>query len=183
MTILVNFQEYTPTEEKKLKLQTDAGVIFLKCDQGVDWYDAFSAFDENKLKVVFDTKTGVIVQAGVDITALWPNGYSVADVDEETNLKPDDFRGKVFKIRTGKIVDRVYTKAEQKAMADNTLLSLQKEASTLMAPLQAAKELDMITEEEAAYLKELQRYLVYLSRVTSQEGYPTNIEWPVLPTK
>jgi hypothetical protein len=183
MTILINFQEYTPTEEDKVKLQDEVGVIFLKCDQGVDWYDSFSAFDANKLKIVFDTKTGVIVQTGVDITALWPNGYSIADVENEINVKPDDLKGKVFNIRAGKIVDRVYTKAEQKLIADSKISSLQKEASNLMAPLQAAKELDMMTEEESAYLKELQRYLVYLNRVTSQEGYPTNIEWPILPTK
>lgn len=183
MTILINFQEYTPTNEEKIQLQDEVGVIFLKCDQDVDWYEAQSLFKNDKLKIVFDTKTGVIIQTSVDVSGLWPNGYSVADVEYDVNAKPADLKDKVFKVTTGKIVDRVYTEAEQRATASNTIAALQKEATTLMAPLQAAKELDMMTEEEAAYLKDLQRYLVYLNRVTSQEGYPTDIEWPVLPTK
>lgn len=183
MTILLNFKEYTPTDEESIKLQTEAGVIFLKCDQGVDWYEAQKAFDEQKLKVVFDAKTGIVIQTGVDITALWPNGYSVADVDYAIETKPEDLNGKVFNLRSGKIKDRVYTKAEQKNTVDREIKSLQADATSLMAPLQAAKDLDIMTEEESAYLKELQQYLVSLSRVPSQEGYPTNIQWPDLPKR
>lgn len=183
MTILTNFQEYTPTDENKVELQDKVGVLFIQCDQKVDWYEAQTAFDPNKLKVVFDTKTGVIVQTGIDITALWPNGYSIADIDYDIATTPDDLNGKVFNIRTGKIVDRKYSKAELQYKAERQIASLQKEVADLMAPLQAGKEVDMLTEEEASYLKELQRYTVYLSRVPSQEGYPTTIQWPDLPKK
>ena len=182
MTILTNFKEYIPDDEASQELMT-LGVIFIKSAEGADWYQSQALFKNNLLKVIFDSKTGVIIGTGTDITTMWPNGYSIADIDYDTNATPQSLEGKVFQVRTGKIVDRVYTKAQQQATVDREIASLQREATTLMAPLQAAKELDMMTEEEAAYLKELQRYLVYLNRVTSQEGYPTNIEWPVLPTK
>lgn len=181
MTILTNFKEYTPTDESKIKLQAEVGVIFIKCDQDVDWYESQTIFDATKLKIVFDTKTGVVYQTGVDITSLWPNGCSVADIDLDLNTTPEDLNGKVFDFHTGKIVDRKFTSVELKSRAKSKITQLQAEATALIQPLQYAKDLGMITEEESAYLTELQRYVVQLNRVTSQEGYPTEIEWPVLP--
>lgn len=183
MTILTNFKEYTPEDENSQVLAQELKVMFIKSAEGADWYQSQSLFREDYLKVLFDAKTGVIVGTGTDVTTLWPLGYSVADVEYDLKATPDTLKGKVFNLRTGKIVDRVYSKAEQRVIAESEISSLQREVAALMVPLQAGKELNMLTEEEAAYLIELQRYTLYLSRVPSQEGYPTNIEWPVLPTK
>lgn len=183
MTILTDFKVYTPSDAEKLDLQNTLNVIFLKSKEGVDWYESQSLFKNDKFKIVFNKKSGEIIAVSKDVSGLWPIDACIADVDDDSITTPEGFSGKVFDMRTGKIKDRVVTRAELIADATNKASSLQNEVSQLMAPLQAAKELDMMTEEEAAYLKELQRYLVYLSRVTSQEGYPTNIEWPVLPQK
>lgn len=183
MTILTNFKVYTPQDKTRLELQETLNIVFLKSQEGVDWYECQSLFDNDKLKIVFDKQSGRISSVGKDVSGLWPINACIADIDDDSISTLDGFKNKIFDIRTGKIKDRVITRAELVADATNKASALQNEVSQLMAPLQAAKELDMMTDEEAAYLKELQRYLVYLSRVTSQEGYPTNIEWPVLPTK
>lgn len=180
MTILTNFKEYIPDDEKSQELIA-LGVSFIKSDEGADWYQSQSLFQNNLLKIIFDAKTGVIVGTGTDITAMWPNGYSIADVEYDLEATPQSLEGRVFQMRTGIIVDRVYTKSEQAAIVQREMVSLQNKVTALMAPLQAAKDLDMITEKEDAYFKELQRYLVYLNRIPSQEGYPTKIEWPTLP--
>jgi hypothetical protein len=39
----------------------------------------------------------------------------------------------------------------------------------------------MASEEEAAKLKDWQRYRVLLNRVPEQSGWPTEIHWPALP--
>ena len=183
MTILTNFKEYTPESPELKDLKDQLNVVFIRSDEGMDWYQAQKLFKPDLLKVIFDSETGVIIGTGTDITEMWPNGYSIADVEYDLNATPQSLQGKIFKKTTGKIVDRVYTKAQKKEIAQREIVSLQKEATRLMAPLQAAKDLDMMTEDETRYFKELQLYLVNLSRVVSQEGYPTKIEWPVLPTR
>ncbi|MNO03921.1 Caudovirales tail fiber assembly protein [compost metagenome] len=54
-------------------------------------------------------------------------------------------------------------------------------ADEAIAPLQDAVELEEATEGEAALLKEWKRYRVALSRLPEQEGYPTSIDWPLIP--
>lgn len=181
--ILTNFKLYTPVDEYKLRLQTELSIEFLRSGEGVDWYDAVAMFQPDTIKLVFDWDTGVIRNVSKDASTLYPSGNaSVAEiVDAGQDLS--ELFGKVFIPRTGKVVDRVFTDAELAEQATLKSAALQREANALVTPLQFAKELDMITEEESVYLKELQRYVVLLSRVASQEGYPKQIEWPVLPTK
>lgn len=64
----------------------------------------------------------------------------------------------------------VSEQAQRRAVADEAI-----------APLQDAVELEEATEAEAALLKEWKRYRVALSRLPEQEGYPTSIDWPLIP--
>ncbi|MFK0309740.1 tail fiber assembly protein [Pseudomonas sp. NPDC090233] len=54
-------------------------------------------------------------------------------------------------------------------------------ADAAIAPLQDAVDLDMATNQEVALLKDWKRYRVALNRLAEQEGYPSDIEWPVPP--
>lgn len=184
MTILTNFKVYTPEDPADFALMEEHNVIFLKSAEGVDWYKSQSLFKPDLLKIIFDWKTGIIFGAHKDVTTLpSPEGACVADVDYDPNTSVEDLLDKIFDPYTGKIKDRVYTETEIKAQIKDKIARLQSDAALLITPLQYAKDLDMLSDDEAAYLKELQRYVVYLSRVTSQEGYPDAIEWPELPTK
>lgn len=183
MTILTNFKVYAPEDPESKTLQEQINVLFLKSAEGVDWYQAQKMFDPDKLKVMFIRKTGEIIAVTKDVSTLWPLDACVADTDYSLDSLVLDFEGKAFDLPTNSIVDRKYSKAELRAEADRKIKTLQQEAAKIIAPLLAAKELDMILDDEAKYLVELQKYTIYLSRVTSQEGFPTQIEWPTLPTK
>ena len=182
MTILTNFTPYTPEAPEKLELQKVLGITFLRSKEGVDWYEAPPLFAEDTIKLLFDWDTGVIFYAHMDVTTFYPEYASIAEIPNEgqdlTTLK-----GMVFTPRTKQITERVLTTAELAEQAENRASILKAEANEAITPLQYAKELDMISEDEAAYLKELQRYVVLLHRVTSQEGYPRDIVWPEMPTK
>ncbi len=78
-----NFTRYTPE-------QTDVpGAMYLKSEDGRDWYDCRGLFAADTLKVVYNPQ-GVITDFSVDVSVLWPDGMSVADVpDTEENRKID----------------------------------------------------------------------------------------------
>lgn len=54
-------------------------------------------------------------------------------------------------------------------------------ADYAIAPLQDAVDVDEATEQDLVVLKAWKKYRVALSRVPEQEGYPTVIEWPIVP--
>lgn len=54
-------------------------------------------------------------------------------------------------------------------------------ADFLMAPLQDAVDVGEATEQDLFALKAWKKYRVSLNRVPEQEGYPTVIEWPIVP--
>ncbi|MNP18894.1 Caudovirales tail fiber assembly protein [compost metagenome] len=78
-----------------------------------------------------------------------------------------------------KLMQTAGQQAEVLALA--TIARLRREADQVMAPLADAVALEMASEEEAAKLKDWQRYRVLLNRVPEQSGWPTEIDWPALP--
>ncbi len=183
MTILKNFKQYTPKDQESQDLIAEINALFLISEEGMDWYESQKMFDPDLLKIVFDADTGVIVSVSTDVSGLWPIGRCVADVDYDTSVQVEDLYGKVFDIETGTIVDRIFTEDELKAKMSSKIASLQKEVSDIITPLQYAADLEIITQEEADYLKKLKLYSVNLSRVSTQKGYPLNVELPTLPKK
>lgn len=55
------------------------------------------------------------------------------------------------------------------------------DADKAIAPLQDAVDLDEATGAEVARLKAWKKYRVALNRLPDQAGYPTTIDWPVVP--
>lgn len=180
--IYTNFKSYIPEDPELLELLQTQGILFLKCDQGFDWYDLrANAFDETKFKVIFDTK-GQIVFWDKDATLLCPEGLSIAQVDFEITSF-EELKDKVLDTETLTLKDKEYTRDQLIAKANTEVRSLQEAAVALITPLQYAKDLEIATTEELAYLKNLQVYVVKLNRVPLQENYPYDIDWPILPTE
>lgn len=69
------------------------------------------------------------------------------------------------------------TEAELLARLDEAL----KLAAAVMAPLEDADKLGIISEREKAQLTAWQRYRVALYRLPQSEGWPTNVIWPDAP--
>ncbi|MGL4887809.1 tail fiber assembly protein [Aeromonas veronii] len=69
------------------------------------------------------------------------------------------------------------TEAELLARLDEAL----KRAAAVMAPLEDADKLGIISEREKAQLTAWQRYRVALYRLPQSEGWPTDVIWPDAP--
>ncbi|TNH89859.1 phage tail protein [Aeromonas hydrophila] len=69
------------------------------------------------------------------------------------------------------------TEAELLARLDEAL----KRAAAVMAPLEDADKLGIISEREKAQLTAWQRYRVALYRLPQSEGWPTDVTWPDAP--
>lgn len=54
-------------------------------------------------------------------------------------------------------------------------------AASRMGPLQDAVDEDAATADELASLKLWRQYRIALNRIERQEGYPSVINWPVIP--
>lgn len=54
-------------------------------------------------------------------------------------------------------------------------------ADQAIAPLQDAVDLDDATDADLVSLKVWKKYRVALNRLPDQAGYPTTIDWPVIP--
>lgn len=53
--------------------------------------------------------------------------------------------------------------------------------NSVILPLQDAVELDIATEDEVDLYKQWRTYRVLINRVSTQAGYPLNVDWPASP--
>lgn len=176
MLILENFSEYTPAGKEELKRN---GVKFIRDSQGNDWYDSQKDFSPETSKIVFISQGGMIVDMSCDVTQLWPLGklpLSVAEIP----FTEQDLRGKIFDVSKNLVTDQ---SVDLEKNALRKIANISKSVRERMAPLQAAKELGIITEEEQSDLIELQKYLVDVSRLHKQKGFPDVITWPKDPQR
>ncbi len=74
-----------------------------------------------------------------------------------------------------KTTDELTTIAQEKI---SELLAV---AAEKVAPLQDAFDLGIATDDETTSLTAWKNYRVLVNRVTSQSGYPTEIDWPPMP--
>lgn len=80
---LKNLQRYTPEKSDV------PGAMYLKTEDGRDWYESQSSFKADTLKLVYDSE-GIITSISKDVSMLWPVGQSVVEVeDTEENRKAD----------------------------------------------------------------------------------------------
>lgn len=178
--IFKNFKSYIPDTESKKPL-VEIGVLFSRDEDGNDWYDCLAKFPEETHKFILD-KNNIILAYTKNASALpmIPDGCSVAD----SKYIPKNFENNgtfVYDEKSSKVKARVYTDSEIKSKVEKKKAALITEAMDLINPLQYAVNLEMASEEEKTRLTQLQKYVVLLNRVTLQEGYPDNVEWPEKP--
>lgn len=87
MIHFTNFKPGAPVSSDDRALNKQHGVLFLFDENGNEWYESQKLFSENTLKIAYDSN-GVIRSISKDVSMLWPNGLSVAEVsiDEKTDL-------------------------------------------------------------------------------------------------
>ncbi|EAW4593508.1 tail fiber assembly protein [Salmonella enterica] len=73
MLTLKNLTRYTPET-------FISGVIYLRDDEGNDWYESQKLFREDTWKIVYGGD-GIICSCAKDVTMLYPANMSVTEVD------------------------------------------------------------------------------------------------------
>ncbi|WP_439413081.1 tail fiber assembly protein [Enterobacter ludwigii] len=140
-----------------------AGSVAVFSDADSTW----SLIEDHRGKTVFDTETGNAVFIS-ELGSLPEN---------TTSLSPD---GQYMKWDGSKWVkDDAAERAATVADAQNTKSSLMQEASSTIALLQDAVDLDMATDDDIQSLTEWKTYRVLLSRVNPEDA--PDIDWPDTP--
>ena len=167
MIIMKNFTTSTANAQSfNYSIATD--------DTGADWYASQENFQDDTLKVVFDS-AGVIISLSYDVSVLWPGGNSVAEVapaDVPDGLNIDG--GWVFDGE--KITARVYTPEELAVQITAEKTQRLATAQLAIMPLQNAVKHNMATDEDKARLEAWEKYSVLVSRVI-----PEKPDWPKMP--
>ncbi len=145
--------------------------LYLRDDNGLDWYECQSEFGRNSYKLVFDND-GLIVACEKDASTLFPVGLSVAEV---TRL-PKDFNIGQWVFKDGKIQQRQYSQDELREQAEAKKSELLAMADAAIAPLSRAVKLGIATDKEIALLEAWERYSVMTNRVD-----PSDPEWETIP--
>lgn len=172
MINLKSFQPYTPEEP------SFAGAMYLKAETGEDWYDCQKSFADDTLKIAYNGD-GVIVSASKDVSAMFPSGLSVTEVDASTVTDLDSLISGGWAYEDGKVAAVVPTQAQlvTAAVAQKTLLMSQ--CTDKIAPLQDAVDLDIATGAEKAQVAAWKKYRVLLNRVDTSAA--PDITWPEKP--
>ncbi|WQO08549.1 tail fiber assembly protein (plasmid) [Citrobacter freundii] len=110
MQFFKRFTRYHPVEGEQAELAEKHNVMFLRAEDGTDWYEAQKKFSADTMKLVIDDE-GIIRSFSRDITTLWPVDKSVAEVEYTTSFD-DVWIDGGWQYRDGKVSPRVYTQAE-----------------------------------------------------------------------
>ncbi len=79
------------------------------------------------------------------------------------------------------VTDEAAKLSAQTAEATSKVQQLLSVANNKMEPLQDAADLGIATEAETTSLTKWKTFRVLVNRVTSQSGFPINIDWPLMP--
>lgn len=172
MITLKNFVQYEP-EYKDFMFNA----IFLQSEDGLDWYYHMSRFQTDTLKVCYD-KNNIIRSYSNQVDRLFPLGMSVSEVDQADVPEGLNIHGE-WAWNGIKIIPRELTQDEEIQQAKTRKSELLAETSDIIAPLQDASDLGIVTDEEAASLLLWKRYRVMLNRLDLSTA--PAIDWPERP--
>ena len=174
MIVLRNFERYEPTDPELKKLSVERSVAFISTG-GLCWYELRKTLTDGKLKVLLEQGTDKVVGECTSINGLWPLGFDLAEVDI---LPSHSVLGMKFNENTGEFEDFTLSTAAATELAIRKLSGIRSVALAELESLKLVEEIDTITKEEKSRMAYLKKFLVELTRVPKQAGYPKNIDWP-----
>ncbi|HFN7298959.1 TPA: tail fiber assembly protein, partial [Escherichia coli] len=97
MQHLKNIKSGNPKTKEQYQLTKNFDVIWLWSEDGKNWYEEVSNFQEDTIKIVYD-ENNIIVGITRDASTLNPEGFSVVEVPDITaNRRADDSGKWMFK--------------------------------------------------------------------------------------
>lgn len=165
------------------KVIAGSPVLFLRDEEGRDWYDSQKLFDDNSLKFVFSS-AGVITSKSYDVSTLWPIGNSVAEIPDSRVPKNLDIDGN-WMFDGKSIVPRTYTAEEWQTRAEQQRQDLITSANTITADWRTELQLDIISDDDKTILVKWMAYIkaikaLDVSAVKDEASYNA-ITWPEKP--
>ncbi|TDS90542.1 virus tail fiber assembly protein lambda gpK [Rahnella sp. BIGb0236] len=171
MKLINNLTQYSP------KKPIVTGARYLKSDDGTDWYEAQKSFQDSTMKIVFNP-SGIIISMSYDVSALWPEGNSVAEIS--ASEIPEDLSINGEWIFDGKnVIPKTYSHNELFIQAKKKRNSLMAGANEAIIPLQDAVDINAATDDELNRLKAWKTYRVALNRLDLSTA--PDITWPDIP--
>lgn len=156
----------------------EMNVVFLKDENGNDWYQWLKTLSKETLKVSFNPDSKEIIHFSYDASTIFPVNQIVVEIAPEN--VPEEFTaaggkalGGAFLFDGGEIIA---APIDFEAEAQRKKLELLNQANNVIATLQDAIDLDMATEHEAESLTQWRKYRVLLNRVDTSEPV-----WPEVP--
>jgi hypothetical protein len=149
--------------------------IYFEDARGRDWYTLRDKTWQGETAFIAVSPDGFIITGARDPNFMTLSEgvsiYEVAAADYH-----DDIGVKPYRYEKGKIIACVPSESEKAGIRKTVLLD---QATTAIAPLQDAVELDMATEEETAQLLAWKKYRVLLNRTDTATA--PDIDWPEMP--
>ncbi|AIR65082.1 tail fiber assembly protein [Cedecea neteri] len=177
-----NFKLANPATPEQLHLKNKLGVMFLKSDDGLDWYECQKLFQSDTIKLCYDEKNIIrsisSADSGHDVSGLWPVGYSVAEVKNTTANRRADIHGG-WLYMDGEIVRREATLEELIASAEAEKQSRIAQANEYINNKQWPGKAAMgrLKDTEKGQYNEWLDYLDALDAVDT--SFAPEIDWPV----
>lgn len=174
MMHLKNITAGNARTREQYRLTKQFSVVWLFSEDGKNWYEEQKNFAADTIKIAYDKKN-IIVNVSRDVSAINPEGLSVAELPDITANRRADNSGN-WMFLDGKIVRRVYTPDELRQQAEVKKARLLAEAESVISPLARAVKLNMATDDELKRLEAWEYYSIQVSRVD-----PSLPEWPERP--
>lgn len=174
MKNLGRFEQYTPRNPEY------PGAMYLKNDEGTDWYSI--AWDKKRVKDNIYAATdcnGIIVCVTDDVTSLTPLGFSVWEIPKKeapSNILTEGYNASIV---DGDYIFNYAAKAESRRQ------SLLSAANATIADWRTELQLGVISDDDKARLVTWMAYIKALKAVDfacvkDEMGYKA-IEWPDKP--
>lgn len=93
MQNIKNFTRGNPKTAEQLAQANRHRVMFLFSEDGQEWYECQKQFAPDTIKIAYDAD-GIIRSLSRDVSALWPDGLSVAEVPDTTANRRADISGR-----------------------------------------------------------------------------------------
>ncbi|EFG3452654.1 tail fiber assembly protein [Escherichia coli] len=177
MKVYRNFKINNKLNAEQKKINEAIRALFLSDENGLDWYEAQKEFLDDTLKVQFNSDF-VVTAFDNDISKLWPVDQSVAEVNA-IDVPEGLSNNGTWIWKDGSIIPREYKKEELIEKAESLKRNLIANASTKIAPLQDAVDIEDATPEEVILLKLWKQYRVALNRIDVLLA--PDINWPEAP--
>lgn len=155
-------------------------VLYCRDCAALDWYELADNIEPAEDVVHLLVADSMICATAKDHTRLYPAGFDLLSVKVGIDDDAPE-RGQFVDIQGGELSIVAPPPHIVEARANNERARLMSLAGERIAPLKAAQDLGVATEDELAALTAWQGFLIALMRLPQSEGWPMEMQWPTLP--